>query len=251
MDSFGITVIFFVIAALVAAFTKGRSKDKCLRSFAGDLITMELLNGKVIWGKLVVDVTGLEFLYPKVHKDNDGHDEKSYIFYKPEYDSIQVLVRFLDELDQKSKKTRDKELKRIYHPNISARINRSIVNCFKTVRDAFVELFNLLIDQAKKKAPGGAILASQGKYVSSVQKDVIGITSTAYDPILERYIGKHVVIEFFKAQIKHEYSGVLKDYTADFIELMEVDYSLSADARTRKADVVLPRKLSVVRHAGE
>lgn len=251
MDSFAITVIFIVVAAVVTAFTKGRSRDKCLRSFAGHLVTLELLNGKVVWGKLIVDVTGMEFVYSKVHKDNDGHDEKSYIFYKPEYTTMQLLVRFLDELDSKAKKKRDNELKRVYHPGIGARINRSIVNCFKTVRDAFVELFNLLIDQAKKKAPGGAILASQGKYVSRVQKDVIGTTSTTYDPILERYIGKHVVVEFLKADAQIECAGVLKDYTAEFIELMDVDYSLSAVNAIRKADLVLPRKLAVVRHAGE
>ena len=74
---------------------------------------------------------------------------------------------------------------------------------------------------------------------------------TSYEPLLEKYIGKKVVLELIKADKIIEHCGVLKDYTADFIETMDVDYKISQDQPPRKADLVVPRKYGVVRHLGE
>jgi hypothetical protein len=48
-----------------------------------------------------------------------------------------------------------------------------------------------------------------------------------------------------------EYPGVLKDYTADFIEIMDVDYRVKEDQPRKKADLVVPRKYALIRHLGE
>jgi len=48
-----------------------------------------------------------------------------------------------------------------------------------------------------------------------------------------------------------EYCGVLKEYTAEFIEIMDVNYKIKEDQSARTADLVVPRKLGVVRHLGE
>jgi len=48
-----------------------------------------------------------------------------------------------------------------------------------------------------------------------------------------------------------ELPGVLKDYTSEFIELMDVDYSIDQDDAPRKADVVVLRSWGIVRHLGE
>jgi len=246
-----ITIIFIVLATAVGAFIRKRSRDKCLKDFAQNMVTLENTAGKTIWGKLRVENTGLEFIYPQKHKDEDGHDEASYILYKYEYPNIAAVIRFHDELSESNKKKREKQLEKTYHPTILRRLKRKIKNVFKTVRDSVMEIVNVLMSQAKKATPAGGVLSSQDKYVSQMKQELMGSVGTSYEPLLERYIGNKVVLEVIKGDKIFEYCGVLKDYTADFIEIMDVDYKAKEEGPARKADLVVPRKQGVVRHLGE
>ena len=246
-----ITIIFIVLAAAVAAFVRRRSRDKCLRDFEQNTVTLQETSGKTIWGKLRVENTGLEFIYSSKHKDKDGHNEASYILYKYEYPNIMAVIRFHDELSERNKKERDKELKRTYHPGPWRRFKRKMLNIFRTVRDSVVEIINMLISQAKKATPAGKVLTSQGKYVSQMKQELVSSVGTSYEPLLERYIGRKVILELVRGDKIFEYCGVLKEYTAEFVEIMDVDYKLTEDQPVRKADLVVPRKYGIVRHLGE
>ena len=246
-----ITIIFIILAAGVGAFIRKRSRDKCLRDFEQNMVTLEDTAGKKIWGKLRVENTGLEFVYPQKQKDPDGHEEASYILYKYEYPRIGAVARFHDELSDRNKKGREKELKRTYHPGFWRRLKRRVLNVFRTVRDSVVEIVNLLISQAKKVTPAGKVLTSQDKYVTQMKQELMGSVGTSYEPLLERYIGHKVVLELLKGDKVFEYCGVLKEYTAEFIEIMDVDYRINQEEATRKADLVVLRKYGLVRHLGE
>ena len=246
-----ITIIFIVLATAVGAFVRKRSRDKCLRDFEQNMVTLEDTAGKTIWGKLRVENTGLEFVYPEKQKDEDGHDEASYILYKYEYPKIGVVVRFHDELSEDNKKAREKELEKTYHPTVLRRFKRKVKNVFKTVRDSVMEIVNLLISQAKKATPAGAVLSSQDKYVSQMKQELMGSVGTSFEPLLERYIGHKVVLEMIKGDKLFEYCGVLKEYTAEFVEIMDVNYKIKEDQPAGTADLVVPRKLGVIRHLAE
>ena len=250
-DTLAITIIFIILTTVVAAFIRRRSRDKCLRDFLNELITLEETTGKITWGKLRVENTGIELIYPTMHKDKNGYDETSYILYKYEYSNIQALIRYHDELSEGAKKEREKELKRTYHPTALRRLKRKIQNVFKTVRDSVMEVVNLLISQAKRTTPAGAVLTSQDKHISQIQKELVGSMGTSFEPLLERYIGNRVVLELIKGDKIFKYPGVLKDYTAEFIEIMDVNYIVKEDQPARKADVVVSRKYGVIRHLGE
>lgn len=250
-DTFAITIVFIVLATVVAAFVRRRSRDKCLKDFGQNIVTFEETGGKIIWGKLRVENTGLEFVYPAKHIDKQGHEETSYILYKYEYPKIAALVRYHDQLSELNRKKREKKLKWIYHPTLLRRLKRKIQNVFKTVRDSVMEILNMLISQAKKATPAGAVLSSQDKYVSQMKQELMGSVGASFEPLLERYIGHRVVVELVKGDKIFEYPGVLKEYTAEFIEVMDVDYSVQEDEPTRKADLVVLRKYGVVRHLGE
>ena len=246
-----ITILFIIFAAGVAAFIRKRSRDKCLRDFEKNMVTLEDTSGKTIWGKLRVENTGLEFIYPAKHKDEQGHDEASYILYKYEYPKIKAVIRFHDELSESNKKQREKELKRTYHPTMLRRLKRKIKNVFKTIRDSVMEIVNLLISQAKKATPASKMLTSQDKYVSQMKQELMGSVGTSFEPLLERYIGHKVVLEMIKSDKIFEYCGVLKEYTAEFIEIMDVNYKIKEDQPARTADLVVPRKLGLIRHLAE
>ena len=246
-----ITIIFIVLATLVAAFVKRRSRDKCLKDFSDNLVTLEETSGRTIRGRLNVENTGLEFVYPVRQKGKEGHDEASYILYKYEYPNIAALVRFHDELSERNKKERQKQLKRSYHPGALRRLKRRIQNVFKTVRDSVMEAVNLLMSQAKKATPAGGILTTQDKYISQMKQELAGSVGTSFEPLLEKYIGRRVVLELVKGDKILECCGVLKDYTAEFVEIMDVSYKVKEDQPAGKADLVVLRKYGVIRHLGE
>lgn len=104
----GITVAFIVLSAVVAVFVRRTQKDKCLKDFSSDMITLEKINASTVWGSLNVENTGLEFVYAEKHKDEDGHDETSYILYKYEYPNALALIRYHDQLSDAGKKSRKK-----------------------------------------------------------------------------------------------------------------------------------------------
>ncbi|MHC4744594.1 MAG: hypothetical protein ACYS8Z_21995 [Planctomycetota bacterium] len=246
-----ITIIFIVLATGVGAFIRRRSRDKCLRDFEQNMVTLEDKAGKAVWGTLRVENTGLEFVYPEKQEDPDGHLEGSFILYKHEFEHINAVIRYHDELSEANKKRRETQLERTYHPGLLRRAKRKLGNIFKTVRDSIAEVINLLMSQAKKATPAGRVLTAQDKYVTQMKAELIGSVGTSYEPLLERYIGQKVVLELIKGEKIHEHCGVLKDYTADFIEIMDVDYKPQEDQPLRKADMVVPRNHAVVRHLAE
>lgn len=251
IDALTITIVFIILSTFVAAFVRGRKRDKCLKDFANYIVTLEDTTAKAVWGRLRVENTGMELIYADKHDDKDGHVESSFILYKYEYPKMQALIRFHDELTEKGANRRNKELKRTYHPGLFRRLKRKALNVFKTIRDSVMEVINLLISHAKKATPAGQVLTSQDKYVSQIKKELIGSVGTSYEPLLERYIGHTVVMEFIKGDQVIECAGVLKEYTAEFLEMMDVEYSIDDSQQRRKADVVVPRKCALIRHLGE
>lgn len=246
-----ITILFIMISTFVGAFIKGRTRDKCLKAFRGFIVTLENVAGKHVWGRLTVESTGMELVYTQGHDDADGHVESSYMLYKFEYGNISAIIRFHDYLSDDGRKKRDDELKRTYHPNWCRRLWRKTCNVFKTIRDAIMEVSNVLLSQAKKTTGAGGLLTAQDKYVSQMKNEVIGSVDTAYEPLLEKYIGHRVVAEFLHADKPVELVGVLKDYTAEFVELLDVVYWTGNEDNRKKADVILPRKRAVIRHLAE
>ena len=117
--TFAITVIFVVLTTVVGAFVRRRARDRCLLSFSDDAVVLETAD-EVISGRLTVESTGLELVYPSVRTNSHGHREASYLLYKFEYSSIHALVRYHAHLDEAGKTARAQELRDTYHPRHSS-----------------------------------------------------------------------------------------------------------------------------------
>ncbi|MHC4762294.1 MAG: hypothetical protein ACYS71_02785 [Planctomycetota bacterium] len=248
---FNLTIIFIALSTLVAAFIRRRSRDKCLMDFSQNTVTLEDKSGKTVSGTLRVENTGLELIYPAARRNEAEQLTTSYILYKYEYPNIQAVVRYHDQLSEAGKKQRQLELKRTYHPGPLRRLKRKTLNVFKTIRDSIAEVINLFISRAKKTAGIGETLTSQDKYLSQMKQELMGSVGTSYEPLLERYIGHRVMLEIIKGEKMVRYSGVLKEYTADFIEIMDVNYAADSNATPTAADLVVLRKYGLVRNLAE
>ncbi len=246
-----LTLLFIIVSTLLGVFIQRRSRDRCLKDFSKFIVTVEQITGKIIWGMFHVEHTGLELTYQQKKTDAEGHIEGSYIFYKSEYSSMRALLRFHDQLTPEMQKLRERDLESTYHPPATKVMRRKIRNIFTTLRDSILEIVNVVLAQAKKASPAGAVLTKQDKYVNQMKSELIDSGSNAFDPILERHIGKRVVLEMMKGDQVVEYSGILKEYTSEFIEVMDVDYALESDGEKRKADLIVQRKIGMIRHLGE
>ena len=252
MDSLTITIIFIILSTVFGAFIKGRMRDKCLLSFEGDLVNIELKDGKTIRGILRLEATGLELKYKEPDLDiNDSLAKTSFILYKNEYVNIQCITRFLVDLNEKDKKKRARFLKRIYNQKGLSRIKNKIRNFFATVKDSIMEVVNLLIGKAKQVTPLGRVLSSQDKYVSKIQTEAFSSLNTSFEPLFEKHMGKKVILQLSKQGKIIEYSGILKGYTAQFLEFFDLAYRCSEKEEIRPADIVVPRSVGIIRHLGE
>ena len=100
---FTIGLVFLV--TLVGSYLRSRRKDLCLASFEDFHVTLERTDDKVIWGKLEIESTGLELLYQDDVQDQ-AHIESSYILYANEYENIQAIYRYADQLTPEGKHKR-------------------------------------------------------------------------------------------------------------------------------------------------
>jgi hypothetical protein len=78
----------------------------------------------------------------------------------------------------------------------------------------------------------GQLRKPAGRYIGNVSDAqfarlstaVVGTIGTTYDPLLERFIGDKVVVDLLEGEESHEHVAVFKNYSADFIELLDVQY---------------------------
>ena len=243
-----ITVLVILGLAVVGAVLRARRRDICLKSFSGYLVYLRMKDGKQVWGQLRSEATGIELSYRQDHFDNDGHIESSYVVFKSEYPNIHLLVRFKDELTERNARRRERTLKRSYRPNPARRARRRVRNAFNLLRDAFSQALTAVIAAASKTGPAG--VASQQKTMGQTGTELVEWFGNAYDPILEHHIGRRVVLEVKSPEgQKLEYVGVFREYSPDYLEVMDVNFV--DGGMTRQVDLLIPRAHGVVRHAGE
>ena len=220
--SFFLSIGLIFLVALVGAYLRSTVRDRCLKSWAGFHITLERTDGKLIWGVMHLEPTGMELSYLDSVQD-EKHIEATFLLYNSEYKNIQAIYRYADKLSEQSKKRRTRDIEKSFHPGPLRRFGRKTRNFLSTATDSLNEVVGVVLGRVQKS--GSRFLtekdtASLGK----LSGQVIGQTGSMYDPLLERYIGRRVVFELAEGGEVHEHVGIFKDYSADFIEVLEVQY---------------------------
>jgi len=246
-DTFLLTVVLIVVSTLLIAFIKKVHIDKSLKGFKDDFVNVFLHDKSTLTGKLNVANTAMELLY-KLADSEKSAQEMSYIIYKGEYNKIAFIARYEKDMNDLNKMRRKREMKRAYHPNAFRKMGRSINNFFRTLKDALVDIFSQLSGKlASSGNPNAAI--TQSPYTKKVNQELFGTVDASYDPILEKYIGNVVVAEVAYGDTSFKTTGVLKNYTAKYFELWDVD--LPTDDLSERCDMLLPTATSKIRHVGE
>jgi hypothetical protein len=217
-----ITIGVIFIITLVGAYMRSTRKDRCLKSWEGFHVTLERTNNKLIWGVLKVEPTGMELAYIDSVQD-DRHVESSYLLYGSEYGEIQAIYRYPEKLSEWGTRRRTRDVARSFHPGPLRRLGRSGRNFLSTATDSLNEVLGIVLGRVQKSASrylvdGGASLKTM------MGSKVLGQVGALYDPLLEHYIGHRVAIELVEGAEVHEHVGIFKEYSGDFIEVLDVQF---------------------------
>ena len=289
MNSFAITIIVIILSTLLAGFFKRNTKDKCIKDFKQNTITLLTSENKFITGRMIVESTGLEFILSKspdniltdgvssekrISFDNEtslgngtsprnetfmgnrtspGKTDElfSYILYKTEFAKMTALIRYHKNLNEKDKLIRENEIEKTYHPSRIKRIKRYILNLLKLLKDSMMEIFTALTGQVTKLNAAKNINPADINQTNKIQKELVNSIDPAYDPLLEKYIGNFIILEFNLNNTPIVLKGILKEYTSEYIELLDTLIKTEKDTSGAIADIVVPRRIAVIRGLGE
>lgn len=213
-------LIFF--ATLIGSYLRSRRKDPCLHSFEDFHVTIERTDNKIVWGVMEVEPSGLELIYRDNVQDSK-HIESSYVLYGEEYKDIQAIYRYVDQLSPENKKRRARDIERSFHPGFVERSKRHLRKFIGTASESINEVLSVLVGRAKKPA-GRYINDDNEKSLYRLGENLIGHAGGVFDPLLERFIGQKVVVEMMEDDEVHEHVGIFKNYSPDFIEVLDVQF---------------------------
>lgn len=239
MDTTLLTILALLLFATALAIVRSRRRDRCLKSLDDFHVTLAEQGGDLTWGRALVQATGIEIEYSKPITAREGHLERSFIFYKDQYGTMEALYRCPDGLTEEERARREAEINRTARPGLWRRVLRWIRNWMGMVRDALVQAVGLIIGVAKTQAPGSAVFSSQEQHMKALSGEIIGHTGNAFDPLLERHLFTQVVVEVTIDGVKRNYCGWLKDYTSEFIEVLDA-YANTPDTTPRPVQPYAP-----------
>jgi hypothetical protein len=248
LDGFSTTILFILVVTFISAFLRGRKTDKCLKTFNNQPVEVQLDDGNKLNGKFHLERSGFEIKYLKKHEltTNDSYG-KSYLIYKSEYASVLYILRDDSALSDTNKAKRLKELNKTYQPNILRRSLRKTNNFLKAIKDSLGEIFSLSLGQLNKRIGVGAILNNNESQLNKLKSDVLNHHQPSFDPLLEHYVGKKVITILHHVDEEELIAGVLKEYTSEFIELMNAEF-ITTEKSAKTFDVVINRQYGTIRH---
>jgi hypothetical protein len=235
-----------ILITLIAAYLRASHRDPCLKAFENYHVTLERIDGKVVWGEMELEATGFELLYRDSVQDNN-HVESSYVLYSTEFAEIQAMYRYVDDLSREDLARRHRDLERYFHPGPMVRLIRAVQHFFTLAGESLTEVLGMVMGRLRKPAGRyiGDVTDAQFKRFSTA---VVGSVGTVYDPLLERLIGIKVVAELVEGDTSHEHVAVFKNYSPDFFELLDVQYPQPRTLHlNRELDNTLGKSLTVLR----
>jgi hypothetical protein len=247
-------------ATMLGAYLRSSRRDPCLSSFDDFHVTLERSNGKIVWGTLELEPSGLELRYRDTVQDAN-HVESSYLLYASEYPDIQAIFRYVDDLGEEGKARRQKDLDRSFHPGPGRRMMRNVHHFFTLANESLGEVVGVLMGSLRKSVSAGRYITDTGEtHLKKLGVTVVGRVGSSYDPLLERCIGKKVVVELIEGDEAHEHVGILKNYSPEFMTLLDVQFpqkqlltlAQQKEAQARAASVVVEaRTLKVTNHTNQ
>jgi len=247
---FWLPMVLLFLAATIAAITARRKRDRCLKYFNREPVIILMQSGKWLWGRFIAYPKAMELVFEKPVKDASGHIKSSYVLYTPEVDGIKKIIQPPPKAGTKEHVRWQKEIKRIANPSIFRRVRRWIWNVFNTLRDAISQSLSMVIGSMKKATPIGQVSGAD-KRAGEIGNTLLGTVPNSYEPVLEKYLSKQVIVEILENDEVVEFAGLLQEYSGKYLLLRNVAFQPDVDIGTPlpdRFDIIFPRSKALVRH---
>ena len=238
-DLFFLTLLVLFASTLIGALLRRFRRDRCLQLFDDFHVTFIHADGKPRWGDLAATSQGVEIRYDAPFVNRRGLVKSSHLVMKDELADCLALCRTVHALTGEEQTARAQQIEKTFKPALLARSLRRLRNFADMISDAVGKSLSVIVGSLGGRL--GAAMASRKSDVNELGKTLAGVVTNAYEPLLERYIGKPVIVECQSAPgaplETAEFSGYLVEYTENFVavfnsvqtpvEQLEVDVTTS------------------------
>ena len=250
MLDFWLPMLLLFIAATVTAIATRRKRDRCLKYFNREPVMILMESGKWLWGRFNAYPKAMELVFEHPEIDESGCRKASYVLYTPEIDGMKKMIQPPPRAGTPEHKKWEQEILRIANPSLIRRLRRWIWNMFNTLRDAVSQSLGMLIGSMKKSTPVGKV-AGADKRAGEIGNTLLGTVPNAYEPVLEKYLSKQVIVEMLEDGRVVEFAGLLQEYSGKYLLLRNVAYQPDITLNTPlpdRFDIIFPRTKALVRH---
>ena len=253
--AFWLPLLFLFASALLGTILKRRAKDHCLKKFEGHYTILPSLSGEMIQGFLSVYAQGIQLLYPQKIKKDIGMID-SFVLHPAEIEKIPYLIRPAPDPETRAGFKWSQEMHRILQPNFLQKSQRLILTFYNMLKDAFGQAAKAIIGAISKDTSISKVKDSN-KRIEEVRSGLTELVPNAWEPILEKYRGRRVVIERKGADGMVYESGVLEDYSSKYLLLREVHLKERAllekielinEKKNFGLDMHFSLKIAIIRH---
>ena len=253
--AFWLPLLLLFITALLGTALKRKARDHCLKKFEASKVIVPLNDESWEKGILYVFAQGLELIYEKPLLSPVAKIS-SRVLHPSEVCKIPYFIRPAPDADTRSGYRWRKELERIRKPNFIDKARRTSLNFYNMLRDAFGQASQAIVG-AISKDTSLAKIKNSDKRMNELKSGLGELVPNAWEPVLEKYRGAEIVVERKTAKGMIKESGILEDYSAQYILVREVEvkepellkYFKSASVKEKKKhDLLYNRSLSIIRH---
>jgi hypothetical protein len=250
MLEFWLPMVLLFVAATITAIAARRKRDRCLKYFNREPVMILMQSGKWLWGRFIAYPKAMELVFENPAVDETGHAKASYVLYNPEVDGIKKILQPPPKAGTREHDRWQKEIQRIANPSLLRRFRRWVWNVFNTLRDAISQSLGMVIGTMKKSTPMGKVSGAD-KRAGDIGNTLLGTVPNAYEPVLEKYLSKQVIVEMLEDGKVVEFAGLLQEYSGKYLLLRDVDYKPEVDIGAPlpdRFDIIFPRSKALVRH---
>jgi hypothetical protein len=224
-STFALVLLFIFLPVVVGALIAARQRDRCLKTFHKYHATIVTKTKQRIWGTARVFSKGMVLTYREPVAASGAPTKTSYMLYEPDMETVFAVFRFHDQMAEKNRRRRERQVRRLTDPSPLRRLWRKVRNLINTLRDAFNKAIGAVLGQLQRRQPQAQALTTGGKEIEGIGTTVLGQVANAFEPLLEYHIADPVVLELNGPDegIKTEYGGELGEYSAGYVMVLDID----------------------------
>ncbi len=229
-DLFWATIALIFLVTLAGALIRRVRRDECLRLFHDSHVTVLLPGRPALWGDLFVHSQGAHVVFDSPAGGPGLLAKSGALVYAEELAQTVAVCRTRFGLTDDELAAREKQLRRRVAPPLWRRAVRAAGNLVNLVRDAIVNTLGLLVGRITGKSPVAAAVKAQSGRLSELGGSLVDVVANAYEPLLERLIGKPVVLELRLPDGAPvpvmEFGGYLAEYNERFVAILNPEQEL-------------------------